>query len=180
MGKVRVILDVNTVHLFDMIKGVGSHDALGDRLVGIMLAEPGFRIHLGLAAYGIDIVSRLPVDGGTEGGTEGAAPDPDVVKLIPSTDNSDLMKFVEAAARVNATWARGIRQALDRIIELEGGDDAIAAAVAKERQRCEAWAQVWAHTEPVDGPHAAMLASAQRHAGTAISVGIASGKHPSE
>lgn len=54
-----VTFKVEPAKLFDALKAInGDTSAVGVRLVGVLMVEPSFADHIGLAMYGIEIVEE--------------------------------------------------------------------------------------------------------------------------
>lgn len=59
MTKRRVTFEVDPNQLFDTLaKMNGDTSALGQRLVSVLLAPPGFSEALGMAVYGVTVVEK--------------------------------------------------------------------------------------------------------------------------
>ncbi len=57
--KRRITFEVDTAQLFDMLHKMGGETGdIGNRVIGVMLADAGFFEALGMAVYGIAVVGE--------------------------------------------------------------------------------------------------------------------------
>lgn len=61
--KTHITFEVDTNELFDTLKKMNGNTApIGERIVGVMLADDGFFNKVGMAVYGVTVVERKPAD----------------------------------------------------------------------------------------------------------------------
>lgn len=59
MATRRITFEVDTSKLFDTLHAMeGNTEPLGTRLVASLLAEPGFADLVGMAVYGVEVVTE--------------------------------------------------------------------------------------------------------------------------
>lgn len=63
MAKERITFEVDRIQLFDTLLALkGNDSALGNRLVSVLLTDTSFLEDVGMAMYGVTVISREKVN----------------------------------------------------------------------------------------------------------------------